>query len=191
MAHRTDTPPERTGSPPDDLDQRIGQALTRLEDAIGRKPGFGRSTSVATTRLVDGLRCVSYDGDHQIGADLGPALGGYGTGPTPSALVRAALGSCLAMGYRLRAARHGVPVASIRVEVETDSSISGMIDPGSAFPPGFLQVRYCVDIESSAPGEQVEAMIEEGDRLSPVLDVVAGASPVSRVLSITTTGGGR
>jgi hypothetical protein len=93
------------------------------------------------------------------------------------------------MGYRLRAARQGIPIGSIRVEVETDSAIAGMLDPMSDAPPGFIELRYRVEIDSPAPAADIERLIDEGDRLSPVLDVVARANRVHRSLSIT--GGGR
>jgi uncharacterized OsmC-like protein len=160
--------------------ERIGRALARLEDALGRKAGFGRSTTTSMTTLVDGLRCATNEADHRIETDLTAALGGDGSGPTPSVLLRASLGSCLAMGYRLRAAHHGVPVESIRVDVETESAIGGMLDPDSAFPPGFIEVRYRVEIDSPAPAGQIERLIEEGDRLSPVLDALTRANRVTR-----------
>jgi uncharacterized OsmC-like protein len=162
-------------------DVRIMSAMTRLEAAIEHKPGFGRSITTSSTTLIEGLRCVSEEGGHRVETDLTPALGGQGSEPTPSALLRAALGSCLAMGYRLRAARRGIPVEMVRVEVETESAIGGMLDPASAFPPGFIDVRYRVTIVSPAPAELVEQVIDEGDRLSPVLDAVARANRVSRV----------
>lgn len=194
MGHPPDNDaPDRSHSPSRSADQRIERAVTRLEDAAWRKPGFGRSTTASTTMLVEGLRCVSREGDHRIETDLGPALGGDGTGPTPSALLRAALGSCLAMGYRLRAARHGIPLDLIRVEVETDAAIGGMLDPDSVFPPGFIGVRYRVEIDSQAPAAQVERLIEEGDQLSPVLDTLTRTIQATRLRSSpsTTPGAGQ
>jgi uncharacterized OsmC-like protein len=164
-----------------DDDERIARAITRLEDALGRKPGFGHSTTTSTTTLVDGLRCATREADHRIETDLTAALGGDGSAPTPSALLRASLGSCLAMGYRLRAARHGVPAGSIRVEVETDAAIGGMLHEDSVFPPGFIEVRYRVEIDGPASAGQIERLIEEGDRLSPVLDALTRPNRVTRL----------
>lgn len=185
MAHQLDPyPGGRTRSPIEPADLRIGRALARLESAIERKPGLGSSTTRSTTTLVDGLRAVSREGDHRIATDLPGRLGGGATAPTPSVLLRAALGSCLAMGYRLRAARRGVPVDSIRVAVDSDSAIVGMLDPTSTIPPGFIEVRYHVEIESGAPASAITRLIDEGDRLSPVLDALARANRVTRSLSI-------
>jgi len=156
----------------------------RLESALDHKPGFGRATQVSTTVLVGGLRCRTDEGTHRIDSDLPAALGGGGTGPTPGVLLRAALGSCLAIGYRLRAARHGVALRAIRVVVESDSEIEGMLRLESTSPPGFTQVRYHVEIETDARVEDVEQIVDEGDRLSPMLDAVGRANQLQRSLSV-------
>lgn len=175
-----------TPSEPRSDDRRIADALVRLERSIDRKPGFGRSTGTMTTTLGTGLRCVSSEGVHRIVSDLPPALGGEGSAPTPSQLLRAALGSCLAMGYRLRAARCGVPVDSIDVEVETDSAIEGLLDGRSPIPPGFIGIRARVTITSPAPASRLDAVIDEADRRSPVLDTMTRANAVTLTHSVAT-----
>lgn len=181
---------DRAGAPGEPRDERILDALVRLEGRVLRRPGLGRSSTVSTTTLVEGLRCVSREGDHVVVSDLGPALGGDDTGPTPSALLRAALGSCLTMGYRLRAARHGIPIDSIQVQVETDSAVGGMLDPDSPFPPGCIEIRYRVEIESPAPAKDIERLIEDADRLSPVLDAISRTNQVTRLAPGAAPGGG-
>lgn len=165
-------------------DLRIAAAVIRLEGAVERTIGFGRATSTASTTLVDDLRCCSEEGAWSIDTDLPSALGGTGSAPTPGVLLRAALGSCLAMGYRLRAARRGIPVRSIRVTVESDSEIDGMLRTTSVAPPGFTAIRYHVELDTSAPAEDIEAMVDEADQLSPILDAVGRANRVRRSLSI-------
>jgi hypothetical protein len=76
----------------------IAAAVTRLEAAVERRIGFGRATNTASITLVDGLRCSSEEGAWSIDTDLPAGLGGSGSAPTPGVLLRAALGSCLAMG---------------------------------------------------------------------------------------------
>ncbi len=176
--HDTDTANGRSG------DAHIAAAVTRLEAAVEDRPGFGRATNTASITLVDGLRCCSEEGAWSIDTDLPMGLGGTGSAPTPGVLLRAALGSCLAMGYRLRAARRGVPVRSIRVTVESDSEIDGMLRTSSAAPPGFTAIRYHVELDSSAPTEDIEAMVDEADHLSPILDTVGRTNRPRRSLSI-------
>ncbi len=86
-------------------------------------------------------------------------------------LGRAALGSCLVMGYRLHAARLGVELGSIRVEVEADTDDAGMLFFDSDARPGYSEVRYHVDIESPAADELVRKVLDEADTLSPYRDI--------------------
>ncbi len=93
------------------------------------------------------------------------------------------------MGYRLRAAKLDVELTSIRVTVETDSELAGLLLPDAAAPPGYTEVRYHVEIESPAPADDVRRVIEEGDRLSPMLDVFTRTNTIHRTMSIRPVGG--
>jgi uncharacterized OsmC-like protein len=162
----------------------IATAIDRLESVLDRRADFGHSTSQSVTTLVDGLRCSTEEGSWTLESDLGETLGGTGSAPSPGVLVRAALGSCLVMMYQLRAAKHGVELTSIRVLVETDSEIAGMLLRETASPPGYSEIRYQVDVESPAPRADVLRVIDEGDRLSPLLDVFMRTNSLQRTISI-------
>lgn len=156
----------------------IGVAISRLEDTVTRRPEVGAGTTACHTTLEAGLRCVTEEAGVTVATDLPAALGGGATAPTPSALMRAALGSCMAMSYRLRAERDGVDLGAIAVTVETDSALAGML-LACGLPPGFTAVRYQVEIQGSAPAGDVLRILDAGDRLSPVLDVFTRAIPVT------------
>lgn len=162
----------------------IRTGIDRLETAVARRPGFGVGTSHSVTTLHDGLRCSSEEGPWTIEADLGAALGGTASAPTPGVLVRAALGSCMAMTYRLRAERHGVELTSCRVSVEADSELAGMLSVDAAAPPGYTEVRYHVEVESPDDAERVRSILDEGDQLSPLLDVFARVTTMHRTTDI-------
>jgi uncharacterized OsmC-like protein len=164
----------------------IAISIERLERAIQSRPGFGVTTGQAAATLSSGLRCTVEDGRWRFDTDLAPGIGGTASAPSPTALLRAALASCMALTYRLRAARHGVPLTAVRVTVETESAVAGMLCPGSGEPAGFRSVRYHVDVDSPAPLDDVMRVIEEGDALSPVLDVFATAHSIERTVTVTT-----
>jgi uncharacterized OsmC-like protein len=151
---------------------------------LDRRAAFGHHTATSVTTVVDGLRCETEEGPWRIETDLPPALGGDGSAPTPSALARAALGSCVAMMYVLRAARHGVRLTSVTVEVEADSEIAGMLACGTPSPPGFREIRCHVDVESPADEASVRRILDEADSLSPMLDLFGRENPVRRTTSI-------
>ena len=162
----------------------ITNAIERLEAAVERRGDFGAGTSRSVTTSTDGLRCTTQEGPWSTLSDLPRAFGGSGSAATPSVLLRAALGSCMAMSYQLRAAKHGVELTSIRVTVEADSELAGMLSCDAPAPAGFTEVRYDVEIESPATPDEVIRVIDEGDRLSPLLDVFTRANTMRRTTSI-------
>ena len=168
------------------MKDHIANAIERLEHAVAHRPRFGVGTAHAVTTLGAGLTATTEDGPWRIAVDLPERLGGTATAPSPSALLRAALGSCMAMTYRMRAARSGVTLTAVRVTVETDSAIAGMLLTDSAEPAGFGAVRFHVEVESPDPAPVVRRILDEGDRLSPVLDDLSRSVPVARTTTIRT-----
>lgn len=166
----------------------IASAIDRLESILASRSDFGGATNRSVTTMTAGLRCSTEEGTWVHDSDLPESLGGTGAAPTPGVLVRVALGSCLAMGYKLRAAKHGVELTSIRVTVEADSELAGMLVPDASAPPGYTELRYHVEVESPAPPADVQRVIEEGDRLSPLLDVFSRANAMRRTMSIRPVG---
>jgi uncharacterized OsmC-like protein len=164
--------------------ERIAAALGRLREALAQRPELGRAKlATSEARLTQGVRCVVREGASTVESDLAPALGGDGAAPSPSALLRAALGACLAMGYQLRAAEAGIPLAAVRVTVESESDVRGLLGPGRDRPPGFTALRYHVEIESPADSDQLTRLIELGDRHSPVLDMLTRPHAVARTVA--------
>jgi uncharacterized OsmC-like protein len=165
----------------------IRTAFQRNGKAVALRPSSGQRTGTTKVRLTDGTTCEIESGEWTFRADVGEASGGNNAGPGPSVLARAALGSCLAIGYSTWAAHLGVPITRIEVDVESDSDYRGMYGVADV-PPGFAAIRCCVRIESPAPESDVRDVIERADAHSPVLDDFARAIPVERDVHITTPG---
>lgn len=112
------------------------------------------------------------------------SMGGDGSAPTPGVLGRAALGSCLAIGYMMRAAILDVEITSLRIEVEADFDNRGSLILGADAPPGYTDIRIHVDVESPAPEHRIRQVLDEGDQLSPYLDVFSRAQSITRTDAI-------
>jgi uncharacterized OsmC-like protein len=174
-----------TTSTSEEQSRHIAAALERLNGVLANKPGLGHATSTSVSTLDIGLCCSTSERSHEIAVDMAPAFGGDGSAPNPVTRLRAALGACLAIGYRMHAAERGIELTSVRVTVEADSDVRGMLDPEACAPPGFTALRYRVEIESPSPADEVEHVVELADRLSPVLDALMRPQAIPRTVSIT------
>ncbi len=165
-------------------DQDIGVVRKRLEDIVKTRPNFGKDTDVCVARLTDGLACVTTEKSWTIESDMPEVAGGADTGPTPGVLMRAALASCLAIGYKTRACRLGVQLTSVTVTVSSDSALVGHLDLDSDVRPGYSEARYHVEIESSATESEIDRVINEADQLSPILDAFANSNTTRRTVDV-------
>ena len=152
--------------------------------ALKLRPSIGQGTATTAVRVRSGVTCDIEDGSWKLVADEMPGDGGAGLGPDPGVLVRAGLGSCLAMGYVQWAALLDVPLDSVAVTVEADYDARGMFGVDDSVAPGWGAVRYTAVISSPAPEERVRELVETADRHSPVLDDLRRAVPVSGELRI-------
>jgi uncharacterized OsmC-like protein len=166
-----------------DTQSEIKAKFERNAKATTLKPSLGAGTSISTTKVTDGLACSVREGDWRVNVDMPSEMGGENSQPTPGVFGRAALGSCLAIGYKLHASKMGIPITSIEVIIEADwdmGAVFGTIDT----VVGYSEVRYCVKVESSASEEQIIELLDIGDKHSPYLDVFSRAQSCKRKVEI-------
>jgi uncharacterized OsmC-like protein len=169
--------------------RRVREVLERKAKAVTLRPAVGQNTARTRVRLRPGLACEVEEGPWTFVAGMSDKAGGTNAGPNPGVLGRAALGTCLALGYAMWAARLDVPVDDLSVEVEADYDARGELGVADEVPPGYRQVRYHVRIVSPAPAEQVQALVDTADKYSPYRDVFARAHDVQRQVTIGTSAG--
>jgi uncharacterized OsmC-like protein len=158
---------------------QIKETFERNAKAMALRPSLGQGTAKTKVTLRDGLTCDVEDGNWKLVVDLSPKSGGDSRGPDPGVYGRTALGSCLAIGYTLWAAKLGVVFKKLEVEVQADYDSRpnhGVTDD----PPGYRQVRYIVTVESDAPEAAVMRVLDQADACSPLRDDFARALDVRR-----------
>lgn len=171
-----------------DDQNRLREILERNASAVALQPVLARHTGRTTVRLRPGLECMVEDGAWQLTVGMGEASGGNNAGPSPGTLGRGALGSCLAIGYSMWAARLGVPLRSLEVEVAADYDSRGELGVSDDVFPGYDQVRYTVTVDSSAPRVDVLRVLDTADRYSPYRDVFSRANDVRRTVRFVDQG---
>jgi hypothetical protein len=82
------------------------------------------------------------------------------------------------------AARLGIALDSLEVQVEADYDSRGELGVSDDVPPGYTQVRYVVTVASPATDAEIRNLLDTADRYSPYRDVFARAHDVRRDLRI-------
>ncbi len=162
----------------------IREIAERNVRVLRAKPAKGQLTGTTTARLIDGLRSEITEGPWRLTADMPVKGGGDGAGPTPGTLGRGALGSCLIVIIAMWAARLGISLNALEVEVQADFDARGELGMDDV-PAGYKEVRYTVTIDSPAPRRALEDLLDLAERDSPYVHVFGDTTPLRRSLRLT------
>ncbi|HVY87472.1 MAG TPA: OsmC family protein [Hyphomonadaceae bacterium] len=151
-------------------DMQIRTALDRAASMITDKPSIGQRVYSSLAIVEDGLACRVTEKNHDLVADLPRSMGGSDAGPSPSVLLRAALSSCIAMGVKMWAARKGVAIQRVEVNVQTDVDARGQFGVADAIAAGFEDVRVSIRLQSDADAKALQEIVDTSLRYSPLMD---------------------
>ena len=165
--------------------ETIREALERSSTAVTWRPGRGQYTHINKAVINEGTTCSVEEKKFQMTVDVPPSIGGAGAGPTPGALMRSALTSCLAIGVKLWAARVDIEIDYVCVTLEGDVDARGELGVDDEISPGYEGLRLCYVIESKAPKAEIESVIERSLRYSPLFDVFTHKQKFDVTLDIT------
>lgn len=150
---------------------RIRTAFDRNRKAVTLRPSVGQGTAVTRVTLEEGLTCRVRDGAWELTTGMSEKSGGAGAGPDPGVFGRAALASCLAVGFTMWAARAGVPIDGLEVEVHADYDVRGEYGVDPEVSPSYSQVRYTITVASHAPEADLRFVLEKSLSVSPYLSM--------------------
>ncbi len=142
-------------------------------------PQRGKPVFRADGTAGPGVRAEIRIGGHMLVADEGPALGGAQAGPNPVEYALAALLSCQVVSYRVWAAKLGVPLDGVTVDVEGDLDVRGFLGFDDAVRPGFGDVRLRVTLDGPADPQRYRELAVAVDAHCPVLDLFRNVTPVT------------
>ena len=162
----------------------IKDALERATKLIEASPSIAQGTAVTKVTLSPGLACEVEDGPWRFSAGMTAKYGGQNTGPNPGVYGRAALGTCLAIGYGMWAAKLDIPVRSLTVEVRARYDVRGEFAIDDSIRPGYLDIVYVVTVETDAPDADVHRWLDAADAHSSLLDDFRNPVPASREVHV-------
>jgi uncharacterized OsmC-like protein len=163
--------------------ERIKSAYDRHVRLISQKPSIATGTQITRVKVREGLTCDIEAKSRKLITDIDLDQGGNDQGPSPGDYCLAGLGGCLAIGYMIHAARLGVPISSLEVEIQGDYDLHGEYGLNST-PAGYLAIRYIVNIESDADETDILRVLDETDKVDSMLDTFRRPIPMERELQL-------
>ena len=174
--------------------QEMAAAMQRVEAVLQRRPETGiHDDAPATASWQGGTRVVaSHANGTRMSTDMPAEFAGSGEGVTPGWLFRAGIAACATTSIALQAARQGIALDTLEVQVRSRSDsrgIFGMADAqGETVCAGPVGVEMSVRVAAAGvAADRVRALIEDSCRCSPIPDAVRRATPF--VLHVEVLGG--
>jgi uncharacterized OsmC-like protein len=164
------------------------EQLQGLIDAVKNNPQMGQAMLITNVTwrsaffseafvkdfIAGGIKNeTSRSKPFRIPQDHPPELGGgKNQGPVAVEILLAALGHCVTVGFAQSATMLGIPMESLRSELDGDIDMQGMLGfpEMGAVRPGLQQIKVRYFVKSKASREQLEKVMKMGEDLSPVKD---------------------
>jgi len=160
----------------------IAESIENAVRYLAEHPGEARYTDqYARASLGESLRVeVEGPGGERLVTDMPTGVGGLAQEPSPGWLFRAAIASCVATTVGMEAAREGVALASLEVEVDSESDDRGILGMDESVPPGPLSTSIRIRAQAQGVEEgRLLDLIERGAGRCPVCDATKRAVEVS------------
>ena len=112
--------------------------------------------------------------------DMVGGIGGQGEHPSPGWLLRAGIASCVAATIGMEAAREGIELTSLEVDVDSESDDRGILGIDESVPAGPLSTRIQVRAQASGVDDgRFREILERGAARCPVYDATKRAVDVT------------
>jgi len=159
---------------------RAREPLERAQRLFRDRPSAAKKNVPATAVLHGGLRCeITGPGGESVATDMPGPLGGDGSAPSPSWLLRASLASCSASAIAMRAAMHGIELRRLEVTVQGESDVRGAVGIDGV-SLALSQMRISVRISGAdAPEARLRAIAEWGATQSTVSATLHESAPMA------------
>jgi uncharacterized OsmC-like protein len=168
----------------------IAVAMRRAEGVLAARPVKQHPDAEATAVWHGGTRVVSsHSNGATVATDMSVALGGTGDQVSPGWLFRAGLASCAATCIVMTAAARGVGLTKLEVVAASTSDARGLLgmkgEDGTVVYPGPSDVELRVTIAARGASEdQLRALVEDSQRVSPIPNAVERATPVALSIAV-------
>jgi len=116
---------------------------------------------------------------HEFVKDESQILLGNDNGANPVEYLLAGLAGCITTSLVCHAAAKGVKIHSIESTLEGDIDLQGLLQTDKSVNPGYQGINISFKIESDAPEETLQDLIELAKNVSPVANTISRPTPLN------------
>jgi uncharacterized OsmC-like protein len=168
--------------------ESLRSAQQPLKERYRSDPDTALVTLHAEGALSEGVTCSVQTGRALVEAGLHPASGGAGLSVCSGDMLLQALVACAGVTMNSVATSMEIPIERGTVYAEGDLDFRGTLAVSKDVPVGFSAIRVTFDIESSAPAEQLDRLVELTGRYCVVYQTLLNSPPVGFTLSASAAG---
>lgn len=133
--------------------------------------------------IVDGFSGLGQEHNHPtpytFGADHPECFASQDRGATPTEVVLAALASCLTAGVASVAQHRDIQLRSVTAKIEGKMNVLGMLGADPDIRNGFSDITVLFDIDADASPEDIQALVAQSQKRSPIYDIVTNPTNVT------------
>ncbi len=116
---------------------------------------------------------------HVFVKDEPPVLLGNDNGANPVEYLLAGLAGCLTTSLVAHAAAKGIKLDSVESTLEGNIDLRGLLQMDENVNPGYESIQVNFKIESDAPKETLQELVELAKKSSPVCNTITRPTPVN------------
>lgn len=159
-----------------------------LKEKYKTDPAAAMVTLHAESRISEGLACNVETGRALVQAGLHPAAGGDNAHACSGDMLLQALAACAGVTLQAVATAIGVRLDDFRVRAHGDLDFRGTLAVSKEAPVGLQNIRVIFELQTGAPPEAVEKLIELTERYCVVLQTLK-VTPQISVSHVNTNNG--
>ena len=149
-----------------------------IKERYKNTPAAALVTLRAEGRIGEVIACRVETGKGLIEAGLHPASGGSGLQACSGDMLLEALVACAGVTLKAVATALQIPLRDARLIAEGELDFRGTLGVAKDAPVGFREIRLRLELDSDAPAEQVQKLLELTERYCVVMQTIRNAVPV-------------
>lgn len=169
--------------------ESLRSAQQPLKDRYRSEPDAALVTLRAEGVLGEGVTCSVQTGQALVQAGLHRASGGGGMSVCSGDMLLQALVACAGVTMNSVATSMEIRIQGGTVLAEGDLDFRGTMAVSKEAPVGFKAIRVRFDLESNAPAEQLDRLVELTERYCVVYQTLLNSPPVGFTLSVASERG--